>query len=103
MKEGFEDLSKSLITNCKNNIAGAEEALGASFKTPLSLYNAWTKLNSTYTNLYNKASKIDPTVDINSVEAEGNGNATIYDLSGRRVTEMTKGIYIVNGKKVIKK
>jgi hypothetical protein len=28
----------------------------------------------------------------------------IYDLSGRRVNEMTKGgIYIVNGKKVIKK
>ena len=27
----------------------------------------------------------------------------IYDLSGRRVTEMTKGIYIVNGKKVLVK
>ena len=27
----------------------------------------------------------------------------IYDLSGRRVNVMTKGIYIVNGKKVIKK
>ena len=27
----------------------------------------------------------------------------IYDLSGRRVTEMVKGIYIVNGVKVIKK
>ena len=26
----------------------------------------------------------------------------IYDLSGRRVTKPTKGIYIVNGKKVIK-
>ena len=103
MKEGFEDLSKSLITNCKNNIAGAEEALGASFKTPLSLYNAWTKLNATYTNLYNKASKIDPTVDINSVEAEGNGNATIYDLSGRKLNNAnSNGIFIINGKKVIK-
>jgi hypothetical protein len=30
-------------------------------------------------------------------------DTVIYDLSGRRVTEMTKGIYIVNGKKVIKK
>ena len=26
----------------------------------------------------------------------------IYDLSGRRVEKMEKGIYIVNGKKVIK-
>ena len=29
-----------------------------------------------------------------------NGNAAIFDLSGRRVSKMQKGIYIVNGKKV---
>lgn len=28
--------------------------------------------------------------------------AVIYDLAGRRVTKATKGIYIVNGKKVMK-
>lgn len=38
---------------------------------------------------------------IDSIEAEV--ETVIYDLSGRRVTEMTKGVYIVNGKKVIKK
>ena len=31
-----------------------------------------------------------------------NADATIYDLSGRRVEKATKGVYIVNGKKVIK-
>ena len=30
-------------------------------------------------------------------------DAVIYDIHGRRVTEMTKGIYIINGVKVIKK
>ena len=30
-------------------------------------------------------------------------DAVIYDIHGRRVTEMTKGVYIINGKKVIKK
>jgi hypothetical protein len=30
-------------------------------------------------------------------------DAVIYDIHGRRVTEMTKGLYIVNGKKVIVK
>ena len=30
------------------------------------------------------------------------GNAAIYDLSGRRVQKAQKGLYIVNGKKVIK-
>ena len=28
-------------------------------------------------------------------------DAVIYDIHGRRVTEMTKGLYIVNGKKVV--
>lgn len=32
-----------------------------------------------------------------------NGNAIIFDLSGRRVSKMQKGIYIVNGKKVLVK
>lgn len=31
-----------------------------------------------------------------------NENAVVYDLSGRRVQNMQKGIYVVNGKKVIK-
>ena len=31
-----------------------------------------------------------------------NGELVIYDLSGRRVEKMEKGIYIVNGKKVVK-
>lgn len=38
---------------------------------------------------------------IDNIEADS--KTVIYDLSGRRVNEMTKGIYIVNGKKVIKK
>ena len=44
---------------------------------------------------------IDETDGIENIEAET--ELIIYDLSGRRVNEMTKGIYIVNGKKVIKK
>jgi hypothetical protein len=35
---------------------------------------------------------------IKSIEAAE--NAVIYDILGRRVTTMEKGIYIVNGKKV---
>lgn len=40
---------------------------------------------------------------INDIEAE-TGNAVIYDLTGRRINNITKvGIYIVNGKKIIVK
>ena len=35
-------------------------------------------------------------------EIQGDDNEVIYDLSGRRVEKATKGIYIINGKKVLK-
>lgn len=38
---------------------------------------------------------------INTVQAESNED-TIYTLDGRHVKDTTKGIYIVNGKKIIK-
>jgi hypothetical protein len=37
---------------------------------------------------------------ISSIEADEKAN-TIFDLSGRRVQKAQKGVYIVNGKKVI--
>ena len=45
------------------------------------------------------------TIDKQGSLAEGKSNSqlTIYDLSGRRVENPEKGIYIVNGKKVIVK
>ena len=39
--------------------------------------------------------------DIENIEAEEEGTAEIYDLSGRRVNNLVKGIYIINGKKVV--
>ena len=41
------------------------------------------------------------TTDIEGVETEAEETTVIYDLSGRRVENPGKGIYIVNGKKVI--
>ncbi len=37
----------------------------------------------------------------NATIVDGNATPVIYDLSGRRVENATKGVYIVNGKKVI--
>ena len=44
----------------------------------------------------------DETTGIEMPTAEGNGDADamVYDLQGRRVLNPTKGLYIVNGKKV---
>lgn len=43
------------------------------------------------------------TTAINALETETQGTQTIYDLSGRRVSKAQKGLYIVNGKKMILK
>ena len=44
---------------------------------------------------------VDLTDGISVVDAQS-ANATVFDLSGRRVVKPTKGLYIVNGKKVVK-
>ena len=42
------------------------------------------------------------TTGVESVESSNNAPQAIYDLTGRRVSKTEKGIYIINGKKVIK-
>ncbi|MBQ8277716.1 MAG: hypothetical protein IJY00_04650 [Bacteroidaceae bacterium] len=39
---------------------------------------------------------------IDGVNADSNNGQVIYDLQGRRVNKLSKGLYIVNGKKVIR-
>jgi len=46
---------------------------------------------------------MDKPVGINHVNAETDNKVVIFDLQGRRVTVPTKGLYIVNGKKVMMK
>ena len=40
---------------------------------------------------------------IESILNDANGKMVIYDMNGRRVQQMSKGLYIVNGKKVLVK
>lgn len=47
-----------------------------------------------------KGKKIKDTTGINKI-TERNGKHTVYDLQGRRVEKPSKGVYIVNGKKII--
>ena len=44
----------------------------------------------------------DETTGISEMKSLPVSNDTIYDLNGRRVQNMSKGIYVVNGKKVVK-
>ena len=47
------------------------------------------------------AFRLDGTTGISEVKGENGEVETIYDLTGRRVKEAQKGIYIINGKKAL--
>ena len=40
---------------------------------------------------------------IKDIKADATSDSPIYDLQGRRVEKTTKGLYIVNGNKVVMK
>lgn len=103
-KPGFEKISATLITNCKKRIAEVKAEMEKTNRTLLGDYIVYSSLNTAYTNLYNQAVKYDPTVDINDINgSEGEANGNTYDLSGRKVNNANaKGIFIINGKKVVK-
>lgn len=44
----------------------------------------------------------DQTTGISEMKSQPVDNGNIYDLNGRRVQTMKKGIYVVNGKKIVK-
>lgn len=45
---------------------------------------------------------VDNSTAISEMEYKAGEPASIYDLQGRRVNAARKGIYIINGKKVVK-
>ena len=56
----------------------------------------WRSFSLTYKSL---ATVVD---GISTVETTAPNSDALFDLQGRRVAQPTKGLYIVNGKKVIK-
>ena len=44
---------------------------------------------------------VEETTDIEAVQPTQSSEVVIYDLTGRRVEKMEKGIYIINGRKVL--
>ena len=71
-------------------------------KTYINGFRAWVEVeNGEAAPAMFSLGRGEGTTAIDSVELT-NDNVVIYDLAGRRVEKMEKGIYIVNGKKVIR-
>ena len=46
--------------------------------------------------------KAELTLPITGIRSDNNAGSVAYDLTGRRVTKTQKGLYIVNGRKVVR-
>ena len=54
-------------------------------------------------NIVKRISVTDIGTSINDINAEQNTNHIVYDLNGRKLKTLKKGVNIVNGKKVLVK
>lgn len=86
------------LANKTNGVAFYPFA-GSTYKAGKAYLNI-ADLNASEVRLFNIFDEGEET-GIESIETE-NAKAEIYDLAGRRVQKAQKGLYIVNGKKVIK-
>lgn len=102
LKEPYTSITASLVSALIKRVDESDGQLGYTFRTPLTDSSVYDALVKAYDNLYKKASAIDPTVNIEGIEADNTADGAIYDLSGRKVSKAGKGIYIVNGKKVLR-
>ncbi len=100
---GYEGIDKSLITAAKSASDDVAEAMKGEC-TPLSNYDLYKKLDAAYKNLCDAAGTVDVIEEIAADGTQTNAPKAVFDLSGRRVNNTTKGgIYIVNGKKILVK
>ena len=101
---GFYKAKKNVNADESNDIVegeGEDAVTTPTYEAVLS--NAFKAFLVAPTNAQALRFNFGGTTAIESVVNGINANAAIYDLSGRRVEKATKGIYIVNGKKMIVK
>lgn len=98
--EGMESVNIGMRKTHNGNIAADEEAGIEKFE-----YYDWTPFNNwTLTYYGTTAPSEDPTTYIQNVDVETPATKlVIYNLAGQRVQKAVKGLYIINGKKVLVK
>jgi hypothetical protein len=65
-------------------------------------YSATEGYTGNFSNLF-RISVVDVETAIDEVKGEDGNVKVIYDLQGRRVEKPVKGVYIINGKKLLLK
>ena len=95
----------TLYQNCLQfEVAEGQESVTIGLKKDVAVTNDWTMFDTWRLEyLGTTTPAVDPTTDIQDVEIETPTKVAIYNLAGQRVSKATKGIYIINGKKVLVK
>lgn len=92
-----EEVTKKILINVDPAIPnGTKVEFNLNIAQKFTPYREW---NHTFTMMYG----VDGETGVEEVRDEKNDVEIVYDLQGRRVNNPIKGIYIVNGKKVIYK
>ena len=97
-KEGVVGLYKAMLNKDENGAEGTTHFKNNAFKAYLPVAEG-EDAPAMFT-LGRGGEEDEDTTGIDQLIS--NGEVVIYDLAGRRVEKMEKGIYIVNGKKVVK-
>ena len=92
----------------EGDLVTAETKVGDSFKPTTKATNSWTieedgdiiVYNTSGCHIYSIEVTKDAPVGISTVNAEA-ANGAIYNLQGQKVEKAQKGLYIINGKKVV--
>lgn len=71
-------------------------------ESALDAYSATEDYTGNFSNLF-RISVVDVETAIDEVKGEDGNVKVIYDLQGRRVEQPVKGVYIINGKKLLLK
>ena len=63
-------------------------------------FRAYIKAQSSAAKQYINIVFDDATTGINDISADEMKTGVIYDISGRKVSEVKKGLYLISGKKI---
>lgn len=96
---GFSSDNEELIGNSGNLLSIATNGSASGDIVISDIEFATTKAEAYY--LADKVVSMQPT-GIEGAQMSGNKDNIIFDLQGRRVFKPTKGVYIMNGKKILK-
>ena len=115
----FEDCDRLTSVEIPNSVTSIGEdafngcdrlktaTVGCSWKTnPLYNFGAYVTVNATLHSYENGVCTVcgkEDTTDIDGITSNVHQQSELFDLQGRRVSNAGKGLYIVNGKKVIMK